>query len=600
MTTRTIPPLRQWQQAALELYRDKGYPDSFLTVATPGAGKTLYAFATAADLWESGRIRRTVVVTPTDHLRNQWVEAADRAGFDLRATPNDERLPADADGVVATYAQVARAPAMFRGRSITRPTLVIFDEIHHAGDDRSWGSAVTDAFEDAAHRLLLTGTPFRSDDAAIPGVRYEPGPDGTLVSRPDYAYGYADALRDGVVRPVMFAAYRGETSWRNRAGDVEAAILGDATLTRRIEEQAWKTALAPDGEWLGHVFSAAHARCQELRDSGRMPDAAVLVLAADQAQARAYADVWRAVTGQAPLLILSDDPDASAAIVRLRDDPSITAAIAVRMVTEGVDVPRLGCLVYATPASTPLFFAQAVGRVVRARRRGEAATVFLPAVTRLLGLAADLEEQRDHVLPAVDELDDSTLEPPARLEPDTPDEQLPSWTAVSSQARFDRVIAASTSAPADAGEGGLLPMLLTPEQEAALLQRRDADAAAAARAAAKARAASAERSREAEAEKLKQAQWDGTLSEHREYTELLQKQERRARAQATKATAAELRTTIHNHVMRIVGRTGSDPRQVWAEVYRQVPGPKNAQASVKTLRSRLVVVEELAESPGRF
>ena len=60
--------------------------------------------------------------------------------------------------------------------------------------------------------------------------------------------------------------------------------------------------------------------------------------------------------------------------------------VAVRMVSEGVDVPRLAVGVWATTMSTPLFFAQAVGRFVRARSRGETASVFLPSVPHLLEL----------------------------------------------------------------------------------------------------------------------------------------------------------------------------------------------------------------------
>ena len=67
--------------------------------------------------------------------------------------------------------------------------------------------------------------------------------------------------------------------------------------------------------------------------------------------------------------------------------------VAVRMVSEGVDVPRLCVGVYATSTSTPLFFAQAVGRFVRARRRGETASVFLPSVPVILEHAARLEER---------------------------------------------------------------------------------------------------------------------------------------------------------------------------------------------------------------
>lgn len=587
--TFTIPQLRQWQQAALDQYRIDGFPHDWLVSATPGAGKTTYGFAAAEALWRAGLIRRVIVVTPTDHLRSQWVEAAARAGFDLRPTPNNERLPADADGMVATYAQVANASALFRGRSATRSTLVIMDEVHHIGDQLSWGQAVIDAFEGASHRLLVTGTPFRSDQALIPGVRYLAGPDGERVSSPDFSYGYADALRDGVVRPIVFAAYTGQVTWRNSVGDIESATLGDTDLTRAGEDAAWRTALAPDGEWLPHVFAAAHLRCGELRASGRVPDAAVLVLAGSQETARAYADVWKEVTGAAPLVILSDDDDASARIARFRDDPDIECAVAVRMVTEGVDVPRAAVLVYATPASTPLFFAQSVGRVVRARKRGEAATVFLPAVPKLLGLAAELERQRDHVIPPAD-TDEHELDPAPDPRPETPDERLgPAWSPVGSRAAFDRVIASSSSPSPEPLDG--LPGLLTPEQEATILARRDEEAAKAAKAALRRRARDAKRAAVASGQELVQAQHSGDLPNYL-------KAARESSAQHSghdaggQEEAARLRRAIHSEVMSIVARTGKPPRDVWAALYRVTPGPKNAAASLPLLRSRLAAVVE--------
>ena len=128
-----------------------------------------------------------------------------------------------------------------------------------------------------------------------------------------------------------------------------------------------------------------------------MPDAGGLVIASDQTTARAYAAILTEVTGTAPALVLSDEPGASARIARFAESDE-RWMVAVRMVSEGVDVPRLAVGVYATSASTPLFFAQAVGRFVRSRRPGETASVFVPSVPVLLGLASELEAQRDHVL----------------------------------------------------------------------------------------------------------------------------------------------------------------------------------------------------------
>src|ERR671929_654138 len=103
-------------------------------------------------------------------------------------------------GIALTYAAVAANPLALRVRVEGFKTLVILDEVHHAGDALSWGEAVREAFEPARRRLSLTGTPFRSDVNPIPFVRYAPGPDGVPRSVADHVYDYGDALADAVVR----------------------------------------------------------------------------------------------------------------------------------------------------------------------------------------------------------------------------------------------------------------------------------------------------------------------------------------------------------------------------------------------------------------
>ena len=305
-----------------------------------------------------------------------------------------------------TYAQVASHPTRHRVRTENRRTLVVFDEIHHGGDAKSWGDAIREAFDDATRRLALTGTPFRSDDSAIPFVRYEPdtGSDaqrasgsspGLMRSTADHSYGYAEALADGVVRPVVFLAYSGEARWRTSAGEEHAARLGEP-LNAEQTARAWRTVLDAKGEWIPAVLQAADTRLTQLRNGG-VPDAGAMVIASDQKAARAYAAVLTKLTGETPTVVLSDDPGSSARIAEYSAGTG-RWLVAVRMVSEGVDVPRLAVGVYATSASTPLFFAQAVGRYVRSRQAGETASIFLPSVPTLLDLASQMEAQRDHVL----------------------------------------------------------------------------------------------------------------------------------------------------------------------------------------------------------
>ena len=482
----TAAKLRAWQEEALAAYLERDERD-FLAVATPGAGKTTYALRIATELLDRGVVRAVTVVAPTEHLKTQWADAAARVGIHLNpAFSNSSGVQShEYDGVALTYAQVASKPALHRRRTEDAPTLVILDEVHHGGDARSWGDGIREAFDPAARRLSLTGTPFRSDTTPIPFVRYEMGHDGILRSASDYTYGYAAALRDGVVRPVLFLAYGGAMRWRTKAGDEVAARLGEP-LTKDQTAQAWRTALDPKGEWVPSVLAAADTRLSEVRR--HVPDAGGLVIASNQTSARAYARILRTITGQDPTVVLSDDAGASAGIERFAADTS-RWMVAVRMVSEGVDVPRLCVGVYATSTSTPLFFAQAVGRFVRARKRGETASVFLPSVPVILTHAATMEEERDHALdrPTSDEneaslwAEEEGLLAAANRTDTTLGLEDTAFEALESDAHFDHVLFDAQQFGLHAAVGSEeeqdylgLPGLLEPEQVATLLHERQA------------------------------------------------------------------------------------------------------------------------------
>jgi superfamily II DNA or RNA helicase len=480
----TATSLRAWQTAALTDYVARS-PRDYLAVASPGAGKTTFALSAAAELLGRRRVDRVIVVAPTEHLKLQWAEAAARAGIPIDPTysAGSGRTSADFVGVAVTYAGVAVNPLAMRIRTERFKTLVILDEVHHAGDALSWGEGVREAFEPAARRLALTGTPFRSDVNPIPFVTYAPGADGVPRSVADFTYGYGHALADHVVRPVLFLAYSGDLTWRTRAGDEIAARLGEP-LTKDLAAQALRTALDPSGEWIPSVLAAADRRLTEVRR--HMPDAGGLVIATDQDSARAYAALLRKISGEPPTLVLSDEKAASKRIAAFTESEK-RWMVAVRMVSEGVDIPRLAVGVYATSTATPLFFAQAVGRFVRARARGETASVFVPSVPTLLGFAAEMEVERDHVLGrAITDEDDifaaeQDLMARANADEGASDELLGSYEALGSEARFDQVVY-DGSAFGHAGDVHVgsdeemdflgIPGLLEPDQVRELLHHR--------------------------------------------------------------------------------------------------------------------------------
>lgn len=477
------PPLRAWQRRALTKYLTRR-PVDFLAVATPGAGKTTFGLRVARELLDDRTVEQIAVVTPTEHLKHQWAEAAARVGIslDARFSNTTGATSSDYHGVALTYAQVAAHPSRHRVRTENRRTLVILDEIHHGGDAKSWGDAIREAFSDATRRLALTGTPFRSDDSPIPFVTYEPEPGGVQRSKADHTYGYADALADGVVRPVVFLAYSGQASWRTSAGEEFTARLGEP-LSAEHTARAWRTALDPHGDWIPSVLHAAHTRLRQLRASG-IPDAGGLVIATDQTTARDYAELLTDISGKKVTVVLSDDPKASGRIAEFAasDDEWM---VAVRMVSEGVDVPRLAVGVYATSASTPLYFAQAIGRFVRSRRPGETASVFLPSVPVLLNLASQMEAERDHVLGKPhresDGLDDALLIDANKQKDEVGDEEQ-AFQSLHADAELDQVIfdgaswGTATFAGSDEESDYLgLPGLLDADQVRELLRKRQDD-----------------------------------------------------------------------------------------------------------------------------
>ncbi|MEO6651733.1 MAG: DEAD/DEAH box helicase family protein [Ilumatobacteraceae bacterium] len=426
--------LRPWQRDAFELFRAADGPD-FLAVATPGAGKTTFALACArATLAE--QTRRLVVVAPTSHLKIQWSLAAHRLGLQLDPDWGPgQGIARDVHGIVTTYQQVAMPASAEALRGLAADGMVILDEVHHAGHERAWGDGIRRAFELSSKRLALSGTPFRSDSAKIPFVRYDVTAEGDLAHC-DYTYGYADALRDGgVVRPVYFPRIDGQMEWSSPSGDVLRASFADELARDQVSARL-RTALSLDGDWLPTVLGQAHDRLRRIRTEQR--DAGGLVIATDQEHAQGIARLLRDRLDTTADVVVSDDPLASRKIAEFaaNDRPWL---VAVRMVSEGVDIPRLRVGVYSTTTSTELFFRQAVGRFVRwqAGRPTQKAYVYVPDDARLRHHAFQIAEARRHVLRPPTERDDEFSadgDLDRQVDIDDPAEQLSLFSVVSSTA----------------------------------------------------------------------------------------------------------------------------------------------------------------------
>jgi superfamily II DNA or RNA helicase len=371
----TYLQMRDWQLRGLTAYHQAALKN-FMNYVTPGAGKTIYALRLGHDLLSDDTCREMHVVVHTDHLRNQWFAAAEALGIPI---------------TVWTYQQIAADPAWVHSETArSRRALVVFDEIHHAADNQKWGDALALAFQDAQRRVGLTGTPFRNDEKRIRYVRYEKG-----VGQTDFNYSYSEALRDGIVRPVFFPLVGGEAKWK--VGDQEFTKLMVDKLSQADSARRLKAILSPRGKWLPATIEHAHFKLMEVRETH--PEAGGLIVVSDQSQAEVAARLVQRVTGTKAEVAISNYSDASERITAFRESTT-PWLVAVKMISEGVDIPRLRVGVYATNVTTELFFRQWVGRYVRVQAglEEQSAYLYLPHDPTLAEYAKSLAEQRQHVI----------------------------------------------------------------------------------------------------------------------------------------------------------------------------------------------------------
>ena len=386
-TSMSISQLRAWQKDALKKFLSTDR--DFLVEATPGAGKTRMALAAAHELISSGHIRRIIVVVPSVNLQSQWSRAAAESGLDVTGTMKnaDGSIAAAKHGAVVTYPQVASQPDLWRHITAQAATLVVLDEIHHAGDEENstWGAALRTAFAVAPRRLMLSGTPFRTDGAPIPFVRYDD--QGYAIS--DEGLTYGEAVRDGVVRPVRYEILDGRADWIDFGTQVSVNL---SEAKQKDIPDALKVLYDPRQEWIPSVFRRANDELTRAREE--MPDAGGLVLAPSQWHAEQYGRIMTAISGEQTTVIHSTVEDAGAQL-RAFSAGSDRWIVAVKMVSEGVDIPRLAVGVYASRDMTEMWFRQVTGRFVRVRGDEDymTATIFIPHVKVLMDLAERIEQE---------------------------------------------------------------------------------------------------------------------------------------------------------------------------------------------------------------
>jgi len=366
---------------------------NFLLNACPGAGKTVASGECAAYRFREHGDAFLVVIVPTTELRKQWADALQSFGFtiDPRFNAGDGFAP-DINGITVTYQAVAMNPGAYRAIVSARKTFVITDEIHHAGESAKWGLAISHAIEPARRRLHLTGTAFRTDSTRIPFLKY--GDDGKCDATAPHGFTYSikDAIGDGVIPVTTFHSFDGDMEWFSGQQRFTASFrdeVPDDEAGRRL-----KTALDVNGEWLPDVLRRADADLQAKRrgnaEAEQEPDpmAAGLVVCYDRNHADAVGALLAGITGETPVVVHGAKPDPG----RLIDDFKKGGPrwiVAVQMVSEGIDIPRLRVGVYATNKMTLVVFMQITGRLWRAK---DEVSMYVPAVDTLLSYAEKIDQ----------------------------------------------------------------------------------------------------------------------------------------------------------------------------------------------------------------
>lgn len=372
-------PLRRWQIEAFDTLTDwedsRGKRKAFTAAVTMGAGKTRFGMQVANYYLEHPRLRiqQAIVAVPSHQIAQQWLQEANEQGVAIQ---------------VFTYHWIFNNQDAFE-RLFNEKTAFLCDEIHHAGEHKSWGEMLRVRAKNAARYIMLTGTPFRDDECKLPYVRYV-----KHELQPDYMYSYGDALADGYVRPLTFIPYDAEGQW-NINDALAHGTFGDEYKPAEIQ-RLLNTVIATNTAFMATMINNAHQRLMAARNG--MPDAGGIVICRDQEHARQMKRLVQKITHTNPILAISDDKNSDKHLQGFKEGTDHWL-IVVGKGKEGLDIPRLRVGVWATNVTRRLTFLQFIGRVVRQRGNGhEPAYIYLPAHPSLIQYAYEVDKMVTHTL----------------------------------------------------------------------------------------------------------------------------------------------------------------------------------------------------------
>ncbi|VVM82079.1 hypothetical protein PS647_02369 [Pseudomonas fluorescens] len=245
----------------------------------------------------------------------------------------------------------------------------VFDEIHHcSGYDpllsNAWGQQILLKMQDrAAFTLALSGTPWRSDDRGIALARYS-NPEGRLIC--DYRYGLKEAISDGVCRSPRIVLVDNQMLRLKEdfANDSTVKLFPSIAKLLRESPVSYEDLVCHE-DALNQLLDLGSKKLDEVRML--KPNAAGLVVATNIEHAHQVALALKG-KGESFQVVTTRTPDAQLVINGFKNS-DCRWIVAVGMISEGTDIPRLQVCCYLSRIRTELHYRQVLGRVLR--RMGE-------------------------------------------------------------------------------------------------------------------------------------------------------------------------------------------------------------------------------------
>jgi superfamily II DNA or RNA helicase len=344
----------------------------------PGSGKTLAVLAAADRLIGEGFVDNLVVYVPRLNLAEQFEEDWNRnfrgslpwqtSMKNIYHRENEGPLfMNDADGYITTYSSLMADLSLHLSTLKGRRFALVVDEAQQLGID--WYDNAATKSATAVERIaalativfVLSGTPYRSDQARIWGGKYsEPDIQNRTYLEPDVRAGYREGVRDNYLRSFEFRLSEGQAIWAQFGADpAQLSILEASQAGKSIAK-----VLRHPGFWQPLVDQCIDS----LLYQRKVTNASFCMLVAAERQEHAR-EIQKYITKKhgdlrALLAISEDGKEAKKTLKDFRDGRG-DILVTVNMAYVGYDHKPISHIVVLTGYRTEGYLRQLIARGLR-------------------------------------------------------------------------------------------------------------------------------------------------------------------------------------------------------------------------------------------